>query len=161
MFDVAIEQATTRPMPPGPRELRPLPARRRRPPAARVALLHGGYCLAMGLWPIVSLKTFEMATGPKLEGWLTRGVGVCLANIGSAIGAAGARGKVARELRVLGASTALSFAAMDFWYAGVRRRILRVYLGNGAVQLAFAAAWGYAAWRESRDAHRPPEAAFA
>jgi len=58
-------------------------------------------------------------------------------------------------------TTALSFAAMDFWYAGVRRRISRVYLANGITQLGFAAAWGFAAWRESRDARRLPEAAFA
>jgi hypothetical protein len=50
---------------------------------------------------------------------------------------------------------------MDFWYAGFRRRISRIYLLNGAAQLAFAAAWGYAAWRETRDAHRAPEPAFA
>jgi hypothetical protein len=84
-----------------------------------------------------------------------------MANIGAALAAAGARGKVARELRVLGLTTALSFAAMDFRYAGVRRRISRVYLANGIIQLGFAAAWGFAAWRESRDARRLPEAAFA
>ena len=161
MAEVPIDRPIARPMNPGPREARPSPARIRRPPAARVAIAHGVYMLGIGLWPIVDLNSFTLVTGPKLEGWLTKGVGACLANIGAALGAAGARGKVARELRVLGATTALSFAAMDFWYAAIRRRISRVYLGNGAMQLAFAAAWGYAAWRESRDAHRPPEAAFA
>jgi len=161
MAEVTIDQPTARPMRPGPREARPPPARIRRPPAARVAMAHGAYMLGMGLWPIVSLKTFEAVTGPKLEGWLTKGVGACLANIGAALGAAGARGKVARELRMMGATTALSFATMDFWYAGFRRRISRVYLLNGMAQLGFAAAWAYAEWRESRSTHRPPEAAFA
>ncbi len=161
MFRPVTEQATASLMQPGPREARPLPARMRRPPAARVAMAQGAYWLAVGLWPVLDLKTFLLATRPKPEGWLTKGVGMCLTTIGLALGAAGARGKVARELRVLGASTALSFAAMDFWYAGVRRRISRVYLANGVVQLGFLAAWTYAAWRESRDAHRPPEAAFA
>ena len=161
MAEVPIDRPIARPMNPGPRELRPSPARIRRPPAARVAIAQGAYMLGIGLWPILDLKSFTLVTGPKPEGWLTKGVGACLANIGAALAASGARGKVARELRVLGATTALSFAAMDFWYAGIRRRISRVYLGNGAMQLAFAAAWGYAAWRESRDAHRAPEAAFA
>ena len=40
-------------------------------------------------------------------------------------------------------------------------RISRVYLANGVTQLGFAAAWGFAAWRESRETHRLPEAAFA
>ena len=89
-------------------------------------MVQGVYYVAMGLWPVLDLKSFMLATGPKLEGWLTKGVGTCMANIGAALAAAGARGKVARELRLLGVTTALSFAAMDFWYAGVRRRISRV-----------------------------------
>ncbi|HYY53389.1 MAG TPA: hypothetical protein VE755_10980 [Myxococcales bacterium] len=161
MAEAKIEQASERPVIPGPREARPAPARVRRPPAARVALAHGGYLLAAGLWPLVDLRSFKSVTGPKLEAWLTKGVGACLANIGAALGASGARGKVARELRILGMSTALSFAAMDLWYAGARRRISRVYLLNGLAQLGFAAAWGAAEWLESRDARRVPEAAFA
>ena len=62
---------------------------------------------------------------------------------------------------MLGITTALSFAAMDIWYGGFRRRISPVYLLNGAAQLGFAAAWVYAEWRESLDARRVPEAAFA
>jgi hypothetical protein len=161
MAEVKIDQPTARPLMPGPRESRPPPARVRRPPAARVAMVHGLYLVAAGLWPVLDLKTFMLATGPKLEGWLPKGVGACMANIGAALVAAGARGKVARELRLLGAGTALTFAAFDFWYAGVRRRISRAYLVNGVLQVGFAAAWGLAAWRENHDAHRLPEAAFA
>jgi hypothetical protein len=161
MAEGTVDRPIARPHQPGPRESRPPPARMRRPPAARVAMAHGAYMLGIGLWPIVGMKSFVVVTGPKLEGWLAKGVGACLANIGAALTAAGARGKVARELRMLGATTALTFAAMDFWYAGIRRRIKRTYLANGAAQLAFAAAWGYAVWRESHDAHRLPEAAFA
>ena len=160
MAETKIDQASTRPIKPGPHEAKPPPARRRRPPAARVALIHGAYLVAGGLWPILDLRSF-MATGPKLEGWLPKGVGACMANIGAALAAAGVRGKVARELRILGVTTALSFATMDFWYAGVRRRISRVYLFNGVAQLGFAAAWAFAEWRESRDGRRLPEAAFA
>lgn len=145
----------------GPREARPPPARNRRPPAARVAVAHGAYLMAFGLMPILAMRTFRKITGPKPEGWLAKGVGACMANIGAALAAAGARGKVAREVRILGISTALSFAAMDIWYAGIRRRISPVHLLNGAAQLGFAAAWGYAEWRETLDVRRAPEPAFA
>ena len=121
--------------------------------------MHGAYLVGAGLWPILDLRSFMVATGPKLEGWLPKGVGACMANIGAALVAAGVRGKVARELRILGVTTALSFAAMDFWHGGVRRS--RVYLFNGVAQLGFAAAWAFAEWRESRDGRRLPEAAFA
>ena len=161
MAETQIDQASARPIRPGPHEAKPPPARRRRPPAARVALTHGAYLVAGGLWPILDLGSFMKVTGPKFEGWLPKGVGACMANIGAALGAAGLRGKVARELRILGVSTALSFAAMDFWYAGLRRRISRVYLLNGITQVAFVGAWAFAEWRESRDGRRLPEAAFA
>lgn len=158
---VTTRQAAVSPMLPGPREMRPRPVDAHRPPRARLALAHGAYLLGAGLWPLLGLRTFEKATGPKPEGWLTKGVGLCLANLGVALTAAGARGRVAQELRLVAATTGLSLAAMDFWYAGIRRRISPVYLLNGATQLAFAAAWGMAEWRDRNIARRRPEAAFA
>jgi len=161
MFQATTDEATAHSFAPGPREARPSPARVRRPPAARVALIQGLYYAATGVWPILDLKSFMAVTGPKLEGWLVKTIGMLIANAGLALTSAGARGRVARELRVLGVGSALGFAAVDFWYAGSRRRISRVYLADGVVELGLAAAWAYAAWRENRDARRLPEAAFA
>src|SRR6266446_5736563 len=121
MAEIKIDQATARPIRPGPHEAKPPPARVRRPPAARVAIVQGAYLVAAGLWPILDPGGFMKVTGPKFEGWLPKGVGACMANIGAALGAAGTRGKVARELRLLGAGTALTFATMDLWHAGFRR----------------------------------------
>jgi len=161
MFQATTEQETVSPVMPGPREARPPPARVRRPPAARVALLQGLYYAGTGVWPLLDLKSFMWVTGPKLDGWLVKTIGMVVAGVGGALAAAGARGRVARELRVLGVTTALGFAAIDFWYAGVRRRISRVYLADGVAELGLAAAWTYAAWRERREMRRLPEAAFA
>ncbi len=110
---------------------------------------------------IVATRTFKKITGPRPEGRLAKGIGACMANIGAALASAGARGKVAREVRILGVTTALAFAAMDVWYAGIRRRIPPVYLADAAAQLVFAGAWAVAEWRERLDTRRPPEAAFA
>lgn len=161
MVQMTSGQALASPMPPGPRELRPRPVRERRPQRAKLALAHGAYLVAAGLWPVLHLRSFASVTGPKPEGWLTKGVGVCWANLGAALLAAGARGKVAQELRLAAGTTALSFAAMDFWYAGPRRRISPVYLVNGLVELGFAAAWAASEWRERSASRRRPEAAFA
>ncbi len=84
-----------------------------------------------------------------------------IANIGAALAMAGARGKVSREIRLLGAASAASLAAIDFHYAGIRRRISPVYLLDGVLQMATLALWGLAALRERREAQRPPEPAFA
>ena len=150
------------PYTPGPHEQKPPPVRYRPPPRAKVALAHGGYLVAMGLWPILHLKSFELATGPKLEGWLVKGMGAMMTNIGAALLYAAKRREVRPPLRLLGTATALSFAAMDFWYAGVKRRIAPIYLLNGAIQLAFGVTWLVSEGRERiQKKQPPPEAAFA
>ncbi|HEY5676200.1 MAG TPA: hypothetical protein VIR81_05425 [Myxococcales bacterium] len=161
MVQMTSGQAIASPMPPGPRELRPRPVRERRPQRAKLALAHGAYLVAAGLWPVLHLRSFARVTGPKPEGWLTKGVGVCWANLGAALMAAGARGKVAQELRLAAASTALSFAAMGFWAAGSRRPISPARLVDGLLELGFAAAWTASELRERTALGRPPEAAFA
>jgi hypothetical protein len=159
MAEATYSQASERRRP-GPREARPPPARVRRPPAARVAVAQGAYLTGLGLLPIFATRAFRRIR-PGAEGWLAKGVGACMANIGAALAAAGARGKVARELRILGATSALSLGVIDLWYGGIRRRTSPVSLANGLVQLAFAAAWGVAEWRETQDGRRAPEPAFA
>src|SRR5687767_3732081 len=54
--------------------------------AARCApLLQGIYFLLTGVWPLVSMRTFEMVTGPKVDRWLVKTVGVLIAVIGSSL----------------------------------------------------------------------------
>ena len=162
MAHPGFEQMSARQPPaPGPREARPPPARIRRPPAARVAMAHGAWLSGLGLLSLLARRASRRIAGPEPEGWLAKGLGTCMANIGAVLAAAGGRGRVAREVRILGFSTALSLAAMDLWYGSTRRRSSPVYLLNGAAHLAFAAAWGWAEWRESLDRRRAPEAAFA
>lgn len=161
MAQIHTEQAAGSTYVPGPREARPRPATERRPPAARAALAHGAYLIATGAWPIVHLRSFAWVTGPKPEGWLAKAVGACMVNIGSTLVVAGLRGKVSRELRLLGISTALTFASMDVYYALIRRRIKPTYLFNAAGQVACALLWAVAEAREAREVVRPPEPAFA
>lgn len=147
---------------PGPHEQMPPPVRYHPPPRAKVALAHGAYLVAMGLWPLLHLRSFELATGPKPEGWLAKGMGAMMTNIGAALLYAARRREVRPPLRLLGTATALSFAAMDFWYAGIRRRIAPTYLINGTIQLGFGLTWLISEGRERlQKKQRPPEAAFA
>jgi hypothetical protein len=161
MRQIATEQALAGAFTPGPREIRPRPAEVRRPPVARLALVHGVYLLLSGSWPLLSPRTFARARGSRSQALLTKSVGICLANIGAALAAAGARGKVAREMRMLAVGVGLGFAAMDFLDAGIRRRASPFYIVDGAVQLAFAALWSAAELRDAAETRRPPEPAFA
>jgi len=131
-------------------------------PWSLLAIAHGACFAALGAWPLVHLRSFEKVTGPKLEGWLTKGVGACWLNVGLHLMQAGLRGgRARRDVRGLGVRMALTFAAFDFYYAGLRRRISPVYLANGFVQLCFAALWGAEKVAERRALQRPPVAAHA
>jgi len=43
------------------------------------------YFLLTGIWPLLSMRTFEAVTGPKVDRWLVKTVGVLVAVIGSKI----------------------------------------------------------------------------
>jgi|1186.fasta_scaffold11580_2 hypothetical protein len=159
MGEAMSVQASVSPMMPGPRELRPHPVRERRTARANLALAHGAFLAATGLWPLLHLRSFARLTAPRPEGWLTRGAGLCCTNLGAALLAAGARGKVAQELRLAAGTTGLTIAALDL-HSAARRRSLPQLL-NGLAQLAFAAAWTMAELRDRNALRRPPEAAFA
>src|SRR5262249_24537891 len=111
----------------GPCEMRPRPAEIRRTPAAKVALLHGAFLLATALANLAGRRP-------------AAGASVCLANVGAVLLASGARGRVARELRLLGTGAGLGTAVVNF-------RKSRV--ASGLAQLAFVALWVAAEVKET------------
>jgi hypothetical protein len=138
------------------------PAVERLQPWSKLALAHGAYLVFAGGWPLLHLKSFEKLTGSRRERWLTKAVGASLANAGIQLIQSALRGgRVRREVRSLAVRMAVTFAAFDFYYAGVRRRISPVHLLDGAVQLFFATLWGAERLAEKRELRRPPIAAHA
>lgn len=130
-----------------------------------VAGAQAAYYLAIGLWPIVHPRSFSAVMGKKPAGWLSKAVGASLVNAGLTLGRAALsdgrsrRAPISREVRGLGIRFALTFAGLDFWYAGVRRRMSPVYMVNGVAQLAIAAAWFTAMGMRRHDRGLPPPAA--
>ncbi|MFY3743571.1 hypothetical protein [Anaeromyxobacter sp. PSR-1] len=106
-----------------------------------LALGQGAFYAATGAWPLVHMPSFVAVTGPKLEPWLVRTVGVLVGTIGGTLLSAGARRRITPEVRWLALASAAGIAAIELWYAGRRRRIAPVYLLDGAGELALAAAW--------------------
>jgi hypothetical protein len=109
--------------------------------ARALALAQGLYFGATGLWPVLHLRSFEIVTGPKPEGWLVKTVGSLLTVIGVALVATSRRRAVGREWALLAGGSAAALAAVDVWYAGVRRRISPVYLADAPIEIALAAGW--------------------
>lgn len=108
-------------------------------PRAEAGRIQAAYLVVTGLWPVAWYRSFEWLTGPKRDDWLVRTTGLLTAVIGLAIGLDGGRGT--RQTRLLGIGSAATFAVIDLWYAGVRRRIRPIYLCDAAIQLAFLFSW--------------------
>jgi hypothetical protein len=107
----------------------------RGPMHPRLATVHGVYYLVTGLWPLLSMRTFESVTGPKTDRWLVRMVGLLAAVIGASILAR--RGSSERTLPV---GSALAFASVDTTYS-LRGTISRIYLADALLELSLVAGW--------------------
>ena len=105
-----------------------------------VAIGQGAVYVVTGVWPLVSLRSFERVTGPKVDGWLVQTVGVIVASVGGVLLAAARHRRVTPEIALLGASCAASLATIDVIYVS-RRRIAPVYLLDALVEATFVGGW--------------------
>ena len=109
-------------------------------PAERLALGQGAFYVATGVWPLLSIRTFEAVTGPKVDRWLVKTVGGLVTVIGGVLMAAGSRRRVTPEIALLAAGSAVALASVDAIYVA-KGRISPVYLLDAAVELPLAVAW--------------------
>jgi len=106
----------------------------------RIALAQGIFYIVTGVWPIISPRSFQVVTGPKADMWLVKSMGGLIAAVGCVLCVAGARGKVSREIRLLGMLSAATLCGADAIYA-LKGRISRIYLLDAALELALIAGW--------------------
>lgn len=118
-----------------------------------LALSQGPFYVLTGIWPVVSIRTFQMVTGRKRDLWLVKTAGLLIAVIGSVLTLAGIRGRQEPEVPILATGTAVSLAGIDVVY--VRRgTIPRIYLLDALMEVALALGW-VAVWIGKRGT-RPP-----
>jgi hypothetical protein len=110
-----------------------------------IASLQGTYFLATGIWPLVSRRTFERVTGPKVDFWLAQTVGVLVASVGATMVVGARRRRIGPELEILAVSSAAGLAAIDLTFS-LRGRISKVYLLDAAVESAIVASWALGGW---------------
>jgi hypothetical protein len=108
----------------------------------------GAYYLLTGLWPLISLHTFQMVTGPKVDLWLVQTVGALVTVIGATLVVAAWRRQGSPEVFCLALGTALALIAVDVTFV-VQRRISLVYLLDAAVEVGLVALWLYG-WQTGR-----------
>lgn len=109
----------------------------------RLAWIQGIYFLVTGIWPLVSIGTFQLVTGPKVDLWLVKTVGLLIAVIALTILMAawrGQRGQIAPEVRFLAAGSAAALAAIDIIYA-LSDRIWDIYLLDAVAEIVLVVLW--------------------
>jgi hypothetical protein len=99
------------------------------------------YYAITGVWAIVGIKSFQKVTGPKVDIWLVKTVGVLIVAIGAVLGLAGRRGEPVPEVPLLAVGSAAGLAAIDIIYVA-RKRIRPVYLLDAIAEIGLIALWG-------------------
>jgi hypothetical protein len=111
--------------------------------------LQGAYYLVTGLWPLISIETFQMVTGPKTDHlvtgresdhWLVMTVGVLVTAVAATLLVAAWRGHKPLEVVVLAVGSSLALAAIDFIYVG-RQVIDPIYLVDAVAELVLISLW--------------------
>lgn len=114
-----------------------------------LAWFQGVFYALTGIWPLVSMSTFVAVTGPKVDLWLVRTVGILILVVGATLMLGARRRRIGPELVFLAAGCALGLAGIDLVYA-LADRIWDVYLLDAVAEIALALAW-LVAWRRARD----------
>jgi hypothetical protein len=114
---------------------------------AGIPVLQGLYFLATGIWPLLSMRTFEAVTGPKVDRWLVKTVGVLVAVIGVSLLADPRR--PSRGSQVLGVGSAAALGAVDVVYS-LRGRISKIYLLDAVLEALLVTLWAVGGRRPRR-----------
>jgi hypothetical protein len=107
-----------------------------------LAIIQAVYFLITGVWPIVHLRSFMAVTGPKVDYWLVKTVGVLVAVIALVMGMAAVRGegRISVEIFTLAVAGAAALGAVDVIYV-VKRVIPKIYLVDAVAEAILIAAW--------------------
>ncbi|GIL21036.1 MAG: hypothetical protein BroJett041_21500 [Candidatus Jettenia caeni] len=107
-----------------------------------LSLVQGVYYLITGIWPLISMRTFQMVTGPKTDHWLVNTVGVLILVIGIVLIFAGVRHNITYEILMLALGSAVGLTAIDSIYV-MKKRIAPIYLLDALVQIPIIGSWIY------------------
>lgn len=107
---------------------------------SRLAAIQGIYFLSTGIWPLVSMHSFLLVTGPKTDTWLVITVGLLLSVTGAVLSSAGIRNRTQFEFALLGLATAASLASVEIYFS-LKGVISAVYLLDTFIEMGFVYFW--------------------
>lgn len=122
----------------------------------RLLWAQGAYYLATGVWPLVSIETFQAVTGAKTDHlqaptpteadhWLVMTVGVLITAVALALLTAAWRRRASAEVAVLAVGAAAGLMTIDLIYVA-RGVIAAIYLVDAAAEAVLILAWAVVLW---------------
>jgi hypothetical protein len=127
-----------------------------------VCWIQGFYYLLTGLWPLVSIETFQAVSGPKTDHlptgneadhWLVNTVGLLITVDALVLLFAAWRGKLPVEIVLLAIAAPLALIAIDVVYV-LREVIAPIYLADAVIELPFVIFWCVWLGSSARDRRR-------
>jgi hypothetical protein len=109
-------------------------------PIKFLSYLQSYFYLLCGIWPLVHIHSFMYISGPKVDIWLVKTVGVLISIIGLTILSAAQNKRLDSEIFILAFFTAASLAVIDVVYV-FKGVISSVYLIDAAIEIILAGAW--------------------
>jgi hypothetical protein len=103
-------------------------------------LVQGVYYIVTGIWPIVSIESFEAISGPKNDDWLVQTMGLLIFVIGAILLGSGVRRKLTLNIGLLAAGSAAALGGAGSFFA-LRGVIWPIYLVDGFIELVLIALW--------------------
>lgn len=105
-----------------------------------IAVIQGLYFLLTGIWALVSIRTFQMVTGPKFDLWLVKTVGLLVSVIGVCLISAAVRNQISFEIFLLATGSAAALAMIDIVYVS-KSVISPIYLLDALGELILICLW--------------------
>jgi hypothetical protein len=123
-----------------------------------IGWIQGIYFLLTGVWPLVSIETFQLVTGQKTDHlvtgreadhWLVNTVGVLVIAIGITLLFSAWRGRFSAEVAILSIAAAIGLIGIDVVYVA-RGTISAVYLIDPVLEAAIIITWLVCVWKFRR-----------
>lgn len=105
-----------------------------------VSIAQGFYYLLTGVWSLVSIRTFQMVTGPKTDLWLVKTVGALVSVIGVVLILAGIRNQITPEIFALAVGSCLVLSIVDINYVS-KKVISKIYLLDAVAEIVLIVIW--------------------
>lgn len=98
-----------------------------------VLALQAAYYLVTGIWPWISMSTFEAVTGPKTDDWLVQTVGALIVAVGLALAVAAWKRDRSAVTLTLAAASAATFILVDLVFV-LSGTIRPIYLADAVAE---------------------------